>query len=89
MHSRKNKLSLSIETSVFAGTCIGNLLIGAGALLLISSNLVGVPLLVLGITALVPTYYGIHTASNSDSALIVNPVPMFLAVVHERSRTHY
>ncbi|MCK5333377.1 MAG: hypothetical protein KAJ24_02610 [Candidatus Aenigmarchaeota archaeon] len=88
MHSRTNKLSLSIETSAFAGTCIGNLLVGAGVLLLIGSNLVGAPLLVLGIVALVPTYYSIRSASDSDSALIVNPVPMFLSVVHERSRTH-
>ena len=87
MHSRKNKLGLAIETVVFAGTCIGNLLIGAGALLLIGNKIVGAPFIVLGVLVLVPTYYGIRTASNSEGALIANPVPMFLAVVHERSRT--
>ncbi len=87
MHSRKNKLGLAIETVVFAGTCLGNLLVGAGTLLLIGNKIVGAPLLVMGIVALVPTYYSIRTASNSEGALIANPVPMFLAVVHERSRT--
>ena len=87
MHSRKDKLGLAVETSAFAGTCIGNLLVGAGMFILICQNILGAFFITLGIAALVPTYYGIRSARNSEGALIANPVPMFLAVVHERSRT--
>ena len=88
MRSVKNKLGLATELSAFAGTCVGNLLVGAGIFLLVCQKIVGAPLVVLGIAALVSTYYGIRSAKNSEGALITNPVPMFLAVVHERSRTN-
>ncbi len=87
MRSVKNKLGLATELSAFAGTCLGNMLVGAGIFILISQNVLGALIIALGIAALVPTYYGIRPAKSSDSALIMNPVPMFLAVVHERSKT--
>ncbi len=87
MRSVKNKLGLATELSAFAGTCTGNFLVGAGIFLLVSQSVLGVPFLVLGLAALVPTYYGIRPAKSSEDALIANPVPMFLAVVHERSKT--
>ena len=82
----KNKLGLAAELSAFAGTCIGNLLVGMGTFILISQNILGAPIIALGIAALVPTYYGIRPAKSSEGALLINPVPMFLSVVHERSK---
>lgn len=71
---------------LLAGIVLSNIILGFGVLNLAVLNLLGMPFVIIGLVALVPSYYFMRLPAWSSGINGLNPVPMVLACAHEKQR---